>query len=245
MRTNFKKTILIVFLNICLIASFHITAKNCDALDFEALLKDMQSTDFQIRLAAVESIGKVRDERSVDALIDLLTNRYEDWEIQIIAIRYLGESKSPKAVYILLQFLDNVLFNYDCPAVKSNTAIALSNFKDNQRVFEALLYNLTDSNLQVREAAVQSLGEIGNKDAVPFLARVLKENSFALKFSAIKALEKIGDPAAIIHLKRIVTNEQDPILRREALRAIRKLQISHNTPVAQLSPSKKCGSFAS
>lgn len=232
MRSNCKRAILLVFLKLCLIAAFHITAKNSGAADFDALLKDLQSKDFQIRLAAVEAIGKIEDERSVNALVDLLTNNYEEWEIQIRAIRHLGESKNPKSVYILLQFLDNVFFNFDCPAIKSNTALALGNFKDNQRAFEALLQNLTDNNLQVREAVVQSLGAIGNKEAVPFLTRVLREGSFALKFSAIKALEKIGDPAAILHLKKVVINEKDPILRREALRAIRKLQIFHHPPIA-------------
>ena len=217
-----------------MIAFLHVTANNSEAADFQILLQDMQSRSFHVRLSAVETIGKIGDERSVDALIDLLENKDEDWEIQIRAIHYLGESKNPRVVNILLQFFENVFLHYECPAIKWHTALALGNFKNNQKVFEALLRNLDYDNLQVREAVIKSLGAIGNRKAVPFLLPFLRENSFALNFSTIKALEMIGDPSAVPQLKIFLSDNKDIILRREALRAIRKLQTIEFQPLAMM-----------
>jgi len=191
--------------------------------DYQALLKGLNSKYLNDRLYALQSLGSAKDERAVDALIDLLDNKYEDWEIQSKAIRLLGESKNPKSINILLEYLDNVFLNYECPAIKWNTAIALGNFKNNTRVFEALLNNLYYDNLQVREAVVQSLGAIGNKDAVPYLIPVLKEDSFALKYSAIKALYNIGDSRAIPYLKKFIALEKEAILKKEAMNVIKKI----------------------
>lgn len=191
------------------------------ASDYHILLKGLESKNYHDRLSAVEALGNSQDERAVDTLIDFLTNKGEDWEIQARAIRLLGESKNPRSINILLQYLDDVFLNYDCPAIKWNTAVALGNFKNNSKVFDALIHNLHYDNLQVREAVIQSLGVIGDRKAVPYLIPILKENSFALKYSAIKALESIGDPRAIPHLKRVITYEKDIILKKEAMRAVR------------------------
>lgn len=191
------------------------------ASDYHILLKGLQSKNFHDRLAAVEALRNSQDERAIDTLIDFLTNKGEDWEIQARVIRVLGESKNPRSINILLQYLDDVFLNYDCPAIKWNTALALGNFKNNSKVFDALIHNLDYDNLQVREAVIQSLGAIGNIKAVPYLFPILKENSFALKYSAIKALESIGDPRAIPHLERVITYEKDIILKKEAMKAVR------------------------
>lgn len=212
---------------------FHTTAVFADDGSFQLLLKDLESKDFQTRLAAVEALGKIRDEKSVDALIQFLKNRNEDWEIQIRAIRHLGESKNSKALYILIEFFENVFWNFDCPAIKWNTAIALSNFKDNERVFEVLLQDLYYDNLVVREAVIQSLGVLGNERAVPYLIPILRENNFTLKLSVIKALEKIGHLSAIPHLTKFVATEKDLFLRKEALKTIRKLKTVNYIPLAQ------------
>lgn len=220
----FFKTLLWFFL--------YTTTLYADNGSFQLLLKDLESKDFQRRLAAVEALGKMKDEKSIDALIHFLKNRDEDWEIQIKAIRHLGESKNTKALYILLEFFENVFWNFDCPAIKWNTAIALSNFKDNERVFEALLNDLYYDNLVVREAVIQSLGALGNERAVPYLIPILKENNFALKLSVIKALEKIGHPSAIPHLTKFVATEKDLLLKKEALKTIRKLKTVDYVPLA-------------
>lgn len=169
----------------------------------------------------MQTISNVKDEKTVDVLIELLHNKDEDWQVQSRAIKLLGESKNKKAINILLQYFDNVFLNYECPSIKWHTAIALGNFKDDARVFKSLIDNLSYDNLQVKEAVIQSLGAIGNKEAVPYLLPILKESSFALKYSAIKALRNIGDPQAISHLKKFITSEKDIILKKEAISAIR------------------------
>ncbi len=192
--------------------------------DYNILIKDLQSKNFHDRLSAVNTIGNMRDEKTVDLLIDFLSNKNEDWEIQIMAIRILGERRDLRAVSILLEYFENVFLNYECPAIKWNTAIALGNFKDDFRVFDALINNLSYDNLLVREAVIQSLGKIGSNGAVAYLLPILNEKSFALKYSTLLALGNIGDPQAIPNLKKFITHEKDPILKKEALKLIRELE---------------------
>lgn len=210
-----------LFFIISLLLNIHISIASAG---YNILIKDLQSKNFHDRLSAVNAIGSMKDERAVDLLIDFLSNKNEDWEIQIRAIRLLGELKDPRAVSILLEYFDNVFFNYECPAIKWNTAIALGNYKNDPRVFDALINKLSYDNLMVREAVIQSLGKIGNKGALVYLLPFLNENSFALKYSTLIALGDIGDHSAIPNLKKFITYEKDPILKREALKLIQKLQ---------------------
>jgi len=61
--------------------------------------------------------------------------------------------------------------------------------------------------------------------AVPFLIPALKDKSFAIKFSTIKALGNIGDPQAIPFLKQIAENDNDPYIKGEALLVLKKFSL--------------------
>ncbi|MCX8030798.1 MAG: HEAT repeat domain-containing protein [Thermodesulfovibrionales bacterium] len=196
--------------------------------DFQLLVSGLNSKHPQERLNAINSLKTIEDERTVELLVELLNNRQEDWRVQSRAIKLLGESKNPKSLNILLQYLDGVFFNFECPSVKLSAVLALGNFKDEPKVVDALLNNLYYDNLLIKEAVVQSLGAIANRKAVPHLISLLQESSFAIKYATIKALDKIGDPQVIPYLKSFLSSEKDVLLRREALKVIRSLAFNHD-----------------
>jgi HEAT repeat protein len=171
----------------------------------------------------MEQLGRIGDDDSVRALMSVIENQGEDWKIQIRAVKLLAEIKNPRAVDLLIKVLDDPFFTYDCPALKWNAALALGNFKNYSKVVDVLIDALTDKTLYVREAAIQSLGEIGNRKAVPYLISALNAKSFAIRISAIMALGKIGDGAAIPFVKRVLDNDTDPHIRDEAVKALRRL----------------------
>jgi HEAT repeat protein len=105
--------------------------------------------------------------------------------------------------------------------MKWHTAMALGkDFNKGSRAVSALIEALDYGNLLIKEAAIQSLGKIGDPRAVPFLIPALGDKNFAIKYSAIKALENIGDKQAVPFLRQITDNQGDKQIKDVALSAL-------------------------
>ena len=194
--------------------------------DIDYLVENLQSSNRQTRLSAVEELGRIREDKAVNALLNLVITKAEDWRIKIRAVRLLGEIADPRVSEMLVKIFNDPFLNNECPAMKWNTAVALGkDFNKGSRAVDSLIDALNYNNLLVREAAIQSLGEIGDSMAVPFLIPALKDKSFAIKFSTIKALGNIGDPQAIPFLKQIAENDNDPYIKGEALLVLKKFSL--------------------
>jgi len=200
-------------------------AKDSHAATIDELMVDLKSKDLQTQQSAIEGLGRMRDGKSVDELIRFVFTRAEDWKLKIKAILLLGEIDDPLIADRLVTVFNNPFINETCPAIRRNTALALGKeFNKGSRAVESLIDALDDSDILVREAAIQSLGKIGDSKAVPFLIPELDNRSFAIKFSAIKALENIGDARAKPFIKRIADTEHDPYLKEAALSALKNFR---------------------
>ncbi len=216
-RKLFESLIILLFIIFLIGAGEKAAAGNIDEL-----IGNLQSSDRQSRLLAVEELGRIRNDKAIDALLNFVVLKDEDWRIKIRAIGLLGEIADPRVSEVLVKIFNDPLLNEECPAIKWNTAIALGkNFNKGSRAVDSLIGALNHNNLLIREAAIQSLGIIGDSRAVPFLIPALNDKSFAIKFSAIKALRNIGDPQAIPFLKRIADNDNDPYIKGEALSTLK------------------------
>lgn len=220
---SLKSAMVVAAFVVSLCGMFLITKGNIYAEDIDKLILKLQHNDLKVRILAIEELGRIRDDESVRALMSVIENQDEDWKIQIRAIKLLAEIKSPRSVDLLIRVLDDSFFTHDCPALKWNAAIALGNFKDYAKVGDVLIDALNDKTLYVREAAIQSLGKIGDKRAVYYLISALNDKSFAIRIRAIKALGEIGDESVVPFLKRALDNDADPHIRYEAVKALRKL----------------------
>jgi HEAT repeat protein len=194
------------------------------ASSIDDLISDLHSNDQQTQLLAVEELAKIKDDRAVDALLRLVVKKGEDWRIKIKAIRLLGDIPDSRVLEILVKIFNDPFLNQGCPAIQWNTAIALGKkFNRGSRAVDSLIDATHHYNLLVREAAIQSLGKIGDSSSVPFLVLALRDESFAIKSSAIKALDSIGDPRAIPFLEKVADNDSDLYIKGEAQMVIEKL----------------------
>lgn len=218
MKLTISKLQLTIF-----ILFFVATVEESIAGDIDKLISNLQSRDWRTRLSAVEELRRIRDRKSINLLMSVADTKSEVWRVKIRAIRLLGEIGDPKAVSLLISIFNDPFLNYECPAIKWNTAIALGNFNKDSRVVDMIINALDNDNRIIREAVIQSLGKIGDSRAVPFLISALCDKSFAIKLSVIKALGEIGDPQAIPSLKQIVDNDNDPYIKNEALSALKNL----------------------
>jgi len=217
-RKLFESLIILLFIIIFLIGA----GEKAVAGNIDELIGNLQSSDRQSRLLAVEELGRIRNDKAIDALLNFVVLKDEDWRIKIRAIGLLGEIADPMVSEVLVKIFNDPSLNGECPAIKWNTAIALGkNFNKGSRAVDSLIGALNHNNLLIREAAIQSLGIIGDSRAVPFLIPALNDKSFAIKFSAIKALGNIGDPQAIPFLKRIADNDNDPYIKGKALSTLK------------------------
>lgn len=194
--------------------------------DYDRIVSDLNSKDWETRLSAVERLGTMKDQRKLGMLIQVADTYVEYWPVKIKAIRLLGDIGDPKAIEVLLSIFNDAFLNNECPSIKSHAAIALGSFNQDRRVVDALITGINDGELLTREASIDSLGRIGNPKAVPHLIPVLSEKSTALKLSTIKALAGIGDPQAVPHLRKIAENDSDSYVRSEAAAAIQNFSLA-------------------
>jgi len=209
-----------IFYLVCLALMFFATSPSFAAEGFDKVKADLDSREWEVRLAAVEKLNNLKDEETVNLLMQVAGNRGEYWPVKIKAINLLGESANPRVVELLLSIFNDPFNNWECPAIKSYTAHALGNFKGNAKVVDTLISGINDRELFTREASIQSLGRIGDRAAVLPLIAALNNDSSAVKLSAIKALEMIGDPKAIPTLQRIAENDKDSVVRSQAKAAL-------------------------
>jgi HEAT repeat protein len=208
------------FYSACLVLIVFAASTAFAAEGFDKIKADLDSKEWEVRLAAVEKLNNLKDEQTIDLLTQIAGNRAEYWPVKIKAIKLLGESADPKVVSILLTIFNEPFYNWECPAIKSYTALALGNFKGNAKVVDSLIAGINDRELFTREASIQSLGRIGNPAAVLPLVAALNTESITVKLSSIKALEMIGDPQAIPHIQRIAENDNDPVIKDQAKAAL-------------------------
>jgi len=194
------------------------------APSLEKIKAEFINMEWEARLAAMEKLKDLRDEETVDFLMAIASDRKEHWAVQIKAIQFMGEIRNPKTVDLLLKIFTSRLSVYECPAIKSYTAIALGNFSGQSDVIDPLIAAIHDEEPLVRQAAVQSLGTLGNVKAVPHLIPLLRSPSLAMRLSAIKALESLGDPQAIPHLEDIAEKDSDRIAREISKIAVHNLR---------------------
>ncbi len=70
--------------------------------------------------------------------------------------------------------------------------------------------SISDANATIRSRAVESLGVIGDKSAIPSLIRALGDDDRKVRREAVEALGKLKDPAAVRPLLAMAKTEDKP-----------------------------------
>jgi HEAT repeat protein len=219
-----KFAFFITTLNLLLLLIIPIHANILIAEDDIAKIKDeIDSSDWQVRLSAVEKLAHRKDKEAINLLLTVAETRSEYWPVKIKAILLLGKTGNPKAKKLLLSIFNDPMLHWECPSIKTYTAEALGNFKDDPKVVKSLISALNDHEKLTREASIRSLGKIGDPEAVPHIIEHLKEDSFAIKIVSINALESIGDSQAILPLKQVAEYDTDSLIRNRAKEALNNL----------------------
>lgn len=203
-----------------------ISASNAaGADDVDRLIVELDKPEWQERLASSTWVAQYNNTKGFEALTSLISNNGIPWVIRIRAIRLLGATGQTGGIPLLTDMLNNSRINYDCASLKFSSAQALGNFRNNPSALEALITAATlDMNTVVREAAIESIGKIGDKEALPVLIPLLSDRSFTIKRSALSAIGEIGGKEAASQIRRVSVTDKDPYIRDEALTLLKKLE---------------------
>ena len=181
------------------------------------LILALKDKDRDVRLGIIEALSGIRDQRAVPPLIELLNDTSSEvrWETTIA----LGEIGGPDVI----SPLKNALRDPD-KYVRYGAASALlktgwNPVSDEERAFyyvgmqewqkvkdcgpaaiSALSLVLQDQDSSVRIEAIEVLGLIGDKKAIPALMQSLRDGNADVRWKAVLASPKCG--ISIMHLPR-------------------------------------------
>jgi hypothetical protein len=86
---------------------------------------------------------------------------------------------------------------YKDSGVRQAAAVALGEERENRLAIDPLAAALGDEEDAVREAAAESLGKLGNKEAADALIATLNDRSASVRAAVVTALGRVGDERAI------------------------------------------------
>jgi len=181
------------------------------------LLTALRTKDLVTKLAVIETLGRIRDPRSVDPLIACLKD--ESNEIRWVAAIALGEIEDPKALEPLNKALHDVdkYVRYGAGFAMSRIGwkpkdqeerafyfVAIQEWKVCHEIGEAsipaLANAMRDRDPEVRMKVLDSLGDIRSRKAEPIILKALSDPNSDVRWRAVLNSQKIRISAA--HLPR-------------------------------------------
>ena len=232
-------------------AASAILASLADGRVFTPLVDALSSRDWIVRMHAAKGLGPIGDPEAVAALMPLLQDRvkavreeassalaaigsaavaglidalqHDDWLVRLHAVEALGKLKSPDSVDPLLR----ALFNERDSAIREDVVRALGAIRD-ARAVDYLVTLMKEPELRL--LAVEALGYIGERRAVPLLRRIVEgaplgepsdsvipcaegwTDEMAIMGMAARALGMIGDgvaiPSLLVALRNTITRSE-------------------------------------
>jgi HEAT repeat protein len=159
----------------------------------EKFVKKLQSHDVTEKIEAANTLGTIKNEESVNALINSFDD--DNPEVRLQAAKSLAEIGDP-AVGPLIRTLKK-----EEGHARRYATFALKDIGDSSAVHH-LMGALKDEDWGVRKFSAQALGEIGDVEAVESLIELLQDEDYGVKVAATRALGDIGDERAVDPIKK-------------------------------------------
>lgn len=192
----------------------------------DALLPDLKDLDWRVRRNAAQALGALRDSRAVEPLLQTLKDR--TFTVRQRVIVALGRIKDPRALPALLNILlENKREAYEASkAIKKFGKKALpelakaferSSNKElmmlliemkYQGAFDLILKLLESHERLERLTAIQELGKLGDKKAIPHLMDQLNSSDPLLQGETVRALGKLGAIESIPALLNLLIDDE-------------------------------------
>lgn len=191
----------------------------------DAIIALSTDSDQEVRQTVVMALGKLRDPRSVEHLVQALNDR--DQNVRMFAAFSLGDLKDPRAVEPLIEAFQR----RDCD-IHFAAAMALGKIGD-QRAVEPLIDALSFPSDYVRGEVILSLGKIGDPRAIEPLMALLFTESELIRYDVVKALKMIGIGAREIECLESALQDKESHNSLSAAWALQQIRNNQELPAPQ------------
>lgn len=171
-------------------------------------IKAMKEEEWDVRIAAANVLGKIKDTTAANSLISALKD--ENINVRIAALEALREIRTSKSLKALILALidENWEFKQVASKVLEETNPKWMETREAQELISELISALKNKNWSIRMSAVETLGEIKDPSAIKPLSFVMHNDEILyVRISAVKALGKINDPQALHAIITALKNE--------------------------------------
>ncbi|MEM8844250.1 MAG: HEAT repeat domain-containing protein [Pseudomonadota bacterium] len=191
------------------------------------LVPHLKSDSEYTRRAAVEVLNEIASPDSVRDLFKVIKD--DDWWVRSRSADALGKIGGPKVVKAVIALLK------DKDEFVRRSAIEIINATEDDSTYNALIGALEDSDWWVRERAVDGLANLGNKQAIPLLIKLLhrnEENSSdknieSMGIILLQALGKLHAKSAVPDVINQLSNKSENIVK-ESLACLERLADDSN-----------------
>lgn len=170
----------------------------------EKNIKNMGSPNIAVRKDAVQRLGMAKEKKAVPGLAALLKKEESD-PVKLSIIEALIKINK-------VGLLDRISSIWKQNEDKSHIKMSI----------DTLMEQFKAKNNEIRIAAVDAVGLIGEKDAVPGLTALLKTSDKTLKLTVFRALGNIGDDSGVLVLTSFL-NDRDEYIKYNAAQALKKI----------------------
>jgi HEAT repeat protein len=202
----------------------------------------------EVRIAAIEAIGAMRDMNSLGTLSMTLNDKNRDVRresakslglinsvacVNTLSLRLFVEDDNEIKELMLetlavlkragdVRGLEKILLTDNSLGLRVKAAYILG-YSGSMQAFAALQKALFDSDFRVRAEVCNSLGNYRNRQSLASLFDVLeKEEQVYVKSAALYSIKRINDKSSLMGLFDLFTRENDPIFRELLHNAIQE-----------------------
>jgi HEAT repeat protein len=199
----------------------------------------LSDTNEEVRIAAIEAIGAIRDVNGLGTLNMTLNDKSRDVRresAKSISLINSAASVNPLSLRLLVEDdneikelmletlallkragdvrgLEKILLTDSSLGLRVKAAYVLG-YSGSLQAFTALQKALFDSDFRVRAEACNSLGNYRNRQSLASLFDVLeREDQVYVKSAALYSIKRINDKSSLIGLFELFSRENDPVFR--------------------------------
>lgn len=181
----------------------------------DPLVVTLDDPDRNVRELALLGLAEIDDERRVESIVGAL--RDPDKGVRSVAVSILNDIGGPRAI----EALTGTATSDPDPHTRDMAMGGLARLEGGRVAVPDLIGLLDDANAEIRNAAVQALGEMGDSRAIPSLvARVGSEPDDEIRKDVVEALAEFTDDSRAIDGLVVAARDRAWHVRQYAVAAL-------------------------
>lgn len=173
-------------------------------------------TGTRIRIAAIQALGRMGDERALVPLMSILGNQRENYRLRLSAAESLGRLGDAQALNPLINIVKD---DHEPSQYLKESAVKALGMLGDIRALDPLL-EMFDSQKGLKnkfnflkEQIIEAIGRLGSNEnrVLKALLHALEDEAASIRLSAVESLAEIGDNSCISALRQRLFDAEDDV----------------------------------